>query len=191
MERPRHRRARLDMNVTDSEATMFQAFQDRIPVHCFGCGSLNKHGLQIKSFWAGEDVVCAWRPQPHHIGHPGVLYGGMIASVVDCHCIWTASAYAHRTADVEMHAELRFPYVTGALKVSYRKPVPIDQAIDLRARVVQFAERKAVVKCKVSSQGVVCAEAEVVAVRVASQALLNPSINSEGDQAWQRHAASS
>lgn len=145
---------------------MYKALQDLAPVHCFGCGSLNAHGLQIKSFWAGEDVVCAWRPKPHHIGHPGILYGGTIASVVDCHCIWTASAYAHRMADVELKDTLKFPYVTASLTVNYRKPVPIGEAIDLRARVVDFGERKALVHCQVSCQGVLCAEAQVIAVRM-------------------------
>lgn len=148
---------------------MFRAMQDEVPIHCFGCGALNERGLQIKSFWAGDEVVCAWRPQPHHIGYPGILYGGLIASVVDCHCIWTASAYAHRAAGVEMNGASRFPYVTAALNVNYRKPVPIDQAIDLRARVIEFGERKAIVHCNVSCQGIVSAEAEVVAVRMMEQ----------------------
>jgi acyl-coenzyme A thioesterase PaaI-like protein len=113
---------------------MIRAMQDVMPVRCFGCGALNEHGLHIKSFWAGEDVVCAWRPESHHIGHPGILYGGMIASVVDCHCIWTATAHAHRAAGIEMDETPRFPYVTATLTVSYRKPVPIDNAIDLCAR---------------------------------------------------------
>lgn len=140
--------------------------QDEAPVHCYGCGALNAHGLQIKSFWAGEDVVCAWRPQPYHIGHPGILYGGIIASVVDCHCIWTASAYAHRAAGVEMKDTLRFPYVTAGLTVNYRKPVPIGEAIELCARVADFGERKALVRCRVHCRGVLCAEAEAVAVRM-------------------------
>lgn len=145
---------------------MERALQDIVKVCCFGCGALNAHGLRIKSFWAGDDVVCAWRPQPHHIGHPGILYGGMIASVVDCHCIWTACAYAHRAAGVEMEGTLRFPYVTAVLTVNFRKPVAIGNAIDLRARVTEFGERKAIVQCKVSSQGILCAKAEVVAVRM-------------------------
>ena len=144
---------------------MARAMQDVTPVHCFGCGSLNARGLQIKSFWSGDEVLCAWRPEPHHIGHPGILYGGMIACVVDCHCVWTASAYAHRAAGVEMDGTLRFPYVTASLTVNYRKPVPIDSAIELRARVVEFGERKALVKCLVTAKGVPCADADMVAVR--------------------------
>lgn len=145
---------------------MARAMQDVTPVQCFGCGALNGHGLQIKSFWSGEDVICAWRPQPHHMGYPGILYGGMVACVVDCHCTWTASAYAHRQAGVEMDGVVRFPYVTGSLTVKYLKPIPIDSAIELRARVVDFGERKALVKCSVTAKGALCAEAEMVAVRV-------------------------
>ena len=141
--------------------------QDLIPVHCFGCGALNEHGLQIKSFWAGDDVVCAWRPKPYHLGHPGVLYGGLIASLVDCHCIWTASAYAYRRAGLEMDGNLRFPYVTAGLNLSFRKPIAIDQAVELRARVIEHGNRKSVVKCSVATRGVVCAEGEVVAVMIA------------------------
>jgi acyl-coenzyme A thioesterase PaaI-like protein len=153
-----------------------RAMQDVMPVHCFGCGALNERGLQIKSFWAGDEVVCAWRPEPHHIGHPGILYGGMIASVVDCHCIWAASAYAHRAAGIEMDGTPRFQYVTAALSVNYRKPVPIDSAIELRARVVEFGERKALVKCSVTARGVLSAEAELVAVRMPAAAAAAPAV---------------
>jgi acyl-coenzyme A thioesterase PaaI-like protein len=149
---------------------MLRAMQDVMPNQCFGCGAHNEHGLHIKSFWAGEDVVCAWRPKPHHIGHPGILYGGMIASVIDCHSIWTAVAYAHRVNGVEMGETHRFLYVTAALSVNYRKPVPIDSAIELRARVTDFGERKAIVSCTATCNGVVCADAEVVAVRMATAA---------------------
>lgn len=145
---------------------MFRSMQETMPGHCFGCGPLNERGLQIKSFWAGEDVVCAWRAQPHHIGHPGILYGGMIASIVDCHCIWTACAHAYRVAKLEMDETPRFKYVTASLNVNFRKPVPIDSAVELRARVVEFGERKALVRCSVTCSGVVCAEADVLAVRV-------------------------
>jgi hypothetical protein len=96
------------------EGCVDRALQDLVQVHCFGCGALNEHGLQIKSFWAGEDMVCAWRPKPYHIGHPGILYGGLIASVVDCHCIWTTAAHACRRAGMEMNAEQDIAFVTGA-----------------------------------------------------------------------------
>lgn len=148
---------------------MQSAMQDRIKIHCYGCGALNEHGLQIKSFWAGDEVLCSWRPSPVHIGHPGVLYGGLIASVVDCHCIWTAAAHAYRRAGREMDGSLDFQFVTAALRIDYRKPVPIEQAVELRARETDHSGRKSIVRCTVTSRGVVCAEAEVVAVLVAAK----------------------
>jgi acyl-coenzyme A thioesterase PaaI-like protein len=144
---------------------MQRAFQDIVPVHCYGCGSLNPQGLQIKSFWSGDEVVCAWRAQPHHIGYPGILYGGLIAGLIDCHAMWTAAADAHRRSGIEMGGALRFPFVTASLKVNYRKPVPIDRPVELRARVTEFAERKSLVSCSVLCDGTLSAEAEVLAVR--------------------------
>lgn len=145
---------------------MALSLQDRIPGHCFGCGSLNTEGLQIKSFWVGDEVVCAWRAQPKHIGHPDILYGGVIASVVDCHCIWTAVAYAHRQAGEEVGSSSAHKFVTAALSLQYRKPVRIEDAIELRARVIDFGERRAVVRCTVHSANVLVVEAEVVVVRM-------------------------
>lgn len=149
--------------------TRSTAMQDRIKVHCYGCGALNEHGLQIKSFWVGDEVACAWRPRPEHIGHPGILYGGLIASIVDCHCIWTAAAHAYRRAGREMDGTLDFQFVTAALRIDYRKPVPIEQVVELRAREIEFGGRKSVIKCSVTSRGVACAEAEVIAVLVAAK----------------------
>jgi acyl-CoA thioesterase FadM len=143
--------------------------QDLVKVHCYCCGALNVQRLQIKSFWAGDEVVCAWRPRPEHIGHPGVLYGGLIASVVDCHCIWTAKAHAYRRAGREMNGSAEFMFVTAALRIDYRKPVPIEQAVELRAREVEFSGRKSVINCIVSSRGLACAEAEVVAVLISAR----------------------
>lgn len=145
---------------------MAPSLQDRIPGHCFGCGSLNSEGLQIKSFWIGDEVVCAWRAQPKHIGHPGILYGGIIASVIDCHCIWTAVAYAHRQAGEELGSSAGHTFVTASLSVQYRKPVRIEDALEMRARVIEFGDRKAVVRCTVHSASLLVAEAEVVAVRM-------------------------
>ena len=69
-----------------------RALQDVLKVHCFGCGSLNAQGLQIKSHVEGNEVVCRWQPPPDHIGHPGIVYGGTIASIIDCHAMWTWNA---------------------------------------------------------------------------------------------------
>ncbi|MFI5445555.1 PaaI family thioesterase [Polaromonas sp. UC242_47] len=146
---------------------MDRALQDVLKVHCFGCGALNAHGLQIKSYRIGEVVVCRWRPEPFHMGYPGYVYGGTIASIVDCHAIWTAMDEYCRDVghDIE-NGPPPFAFVTGKLSISYLKPVVIDGEMELRARVTDKGERKTVVACQVFQGSVECASAEVVTVRV-------------------------
>src|SRR5262245_13179943 len=109
------------------------ALQDALKVHCFGCGALNERGLQIKSHWDGDELVCRWLPNPYHIGHPGIVYGGLIASVVDCHAIWTAMATACRDEGVPLDeaSPPPFAFVTGKLSVSYLNPARIDRPLEL------------------------------------------------------------
>lgn len=144
-----------------------RALQDIFKVHCFGCGALNEQGLQIKSHWQGNELVCRWRPQPFHIGHPGFVYGGTIASVIDCHAIWTAMATHCRDIGYDLGTgPPPFAYVTGRLAVNYLKPMAIADEMELRARVTDAGERKSLVACQVFQRDVECANAEVLTVRV-------------------------
>jgi acyl-CoA thioesterase FadM len=141
--------------------------QDLLKVECFGCGVLNERGLQIKSLWAGDRFVCHWRPEAHHIGYPGFVYGGTVASIVDCHAIWTAMATWCRAQAHDLAAgPPPFAFVTGRLTVNYLKAMRIDDGLELRAHVVEAGERKSLVACEVLQNGEVCATAEVLAVRV-------------------------
>ena len=144
------------------------SLQERLPVYCFGCGVLNAKGLQIRSRWRGDECVCRWQPGIEHIGHPGLVYGGTIASVVDCHAIWTALSHACAVEGLELSRDaLSFAYVTGRLTVNYLKPADIAQPLVLSARVVEHGARKSLVSCRVMQGDATCATAEVVAVRVA------------------------
>ena len=147
---------------------MAEAIQDRIPNnHCFGCGPLNADGLGIKSYPAGEETVCTFVPADHHMAGPThVLNGGIIATVVDCHCICTAIADAYRAAGRELGSEPLIWCVTASLRVDYLAPTPIAAPVELRARVREVKGRKRVVECVLSSGGRACARAEVVAVEV-------------------------
>ena len=132
-----------DAGLTHAQAEPGRALQDVLKVHCFGCGALNERGLQIKSRWDGDDMVCRWRPEPFHIGYPGFVYGGTIASVVDCHAIWTALATCSRSAGHALEdGPPPFAFVTGKLSVNYLKPVAIDHEMELRARVIGFGGRR-------------------------------------------------
>lgn len=151
------------------DAAAGRALQDLAPIRCFGCGALNPHGLHVKSRWDGDGLVCRWQPRPFHVGHPGFLYGGALASVVDCHAIWTALATRCRDVGHELaDGPPAFAFVTARLAIDYRRPASIDAPIDLRAHVVERGERKSVVACSVFQRDALCAFAEVVTVRVAA-----------------------
>ena len=145
-----------------------EAFQDLIPDNlCFGCGPQNSHGLRIKSFWNGDDVVCTCHPERYHMaGPPQYLNGGIIATLIDCHSICTAIVHLYKTEGRTIGSEPNIWCATGKLEVRYLCPTPIDRPVNLRARIVDTSPRKVVLQCTLSSGGQPTAEAEVVAVRV-------------------------
>ena len=146
-----------------------KAFQDYYPddlSHCYGCGRLNEHGLQIKSRWDGEEAVCVVHPRPYHTAIPGYVYGGLIASVIDCHATGTAAAAAYRAEGRGMDTAPPLRYLTASLHVDYVSPAPIEGPLELRARVKEIKGRKVLVAVTLSAQGEVCARGEVVAVRM-------------------------
>ena len=146
-----------------------KAFQDFYPddlSHCYGGGRLNPDGLQIKSRWEGDEAVCTFTPRAYHTAIPGYVYGGLIASLIDCHSTGTASAAAHREAGREMGTDPALRFLTAALHVNYLKPTPIDVPLEVRARVQEVKGRKVVVASRLLANGQVCATGEVVAVQV-------------------------
>ncbi len=146
-----------------------KAFQDYYPdhlAHCYGCGRLNEYGLQIKSYWEGEEAVCRFNPKPYHTAIPGYVYGGLIASLIDCHGTGTAAAAMYRAENRAMDTEPPFRFVTASLHVDYVRPTPIDATLEVRARVQEIKGRKVVLALTLSAQGQVCARGEVVAVQM-------------------------
>ena len=144
------------------------AIQDRFSDnHCYGCGTENPLGLQIKSHWDGEVSVCRYTPRPEQSAGPThIVYGGTIASLIDCHSCGTAMAHFYDREEREIGSAPQIWCVTGRLTVNYFKPTPIDQEIEMRATVGDSNDKKAVVHCTLSSGGEVRAEGEVIAVRV-------------------------
>jgi acyl-coenzyme A thioesterase PaaI-like protein len=143
------------------------AFQDHYPddvSHCYGCGRLNEHGHRIKSYWEGEESVCIFLPEPYHTAIPGYVYGGLIASLIDCHSTGTAAAAAYRAAGREMDTEPPLRFVTGSLHVDYLAPTPLGAPLELRGWVEELKDRKVVVGSTLSAHGKVCAKGRVVAV---------------------------
>ena len=146
-----------------------KAFQDYYSddvSHCYGCGRLNVHGLQIKSYWDGDESVCRFQPQPYHTAIPGYVYGGLIASLIDCHATGTAAAAKHRQEGREMGSQPAIRFVTASLHVDYLAPTPMDVVLELRGRVTEIKGKKVVLAVSLSAQGAVCARGEVVTVQV-------------------------
>lgn len=146
-----------------------KSFQEQYPPefsHCYGCGSANDHGLHIRSFWDGDESVCVFEPRGYHTSFPGFVYGGLIASVVDCHSTGTAAAAAYRAEGREFGSDPPLRFVTASLKVDYLKPTPIDAPMRLRSKIREIKGRKVVVDTEVTVGGVLCARGEVVAVKI-------------------------
>ncbi|MFH2009494.1 MAG: PaaI family thioesterase [bacterium] len=146
-----------------------KAFQDYYPddvSQCYGCGRLNEHGHRIKSYWDGEESVCVFTPEPHHTAIPGYVYGGMIASLIDCHSTGTAAAAAYRAAGREMDTDPPLRFVTASLHVDYLAPTPLGGPLELRGVVKEIKGRKVVVSSTLSALGQLCARGEVVAVQM-------------------------
>jgi acyl-coenzyme A thioesterase PaaI-like protein len=157
----------------DKELKAFQDYYADEVSHCFGCGRLNQHGLQIKSYWDGNEAICTFKAQPYYTAIPGLVYGGLTASLIDCHSTGTAAAAAYQAQGREMGTEPRIRYVTGSLHVDYLRPASIDKTITVRAHVVELKGRKVVVRSTLYSGDEACARGEVIAVRMPDD-WLNP-----------------
>ena len=154
-----------DKGMDMTELPFQDQYRDEHSV-CYGCGRLNPQGLQIKSFWDGDDSVCHFTPQPHHTAIKGYVYGGLIASVIDCHGTGTAAAAAFRSAGRPMGSDPDFRFVTASLHVDYLRPTPIDATMELRGSIKEIKGRKVVVSVTVTSKENVCARGRVVAVQL-------------------------
>lgn len=134
--------------------------------HCYGCGRLNSHGLHVQSEWKDGEAVARFTPQQYHIAMPGFVYGGLIASLIDCHAMATA-------AGAFMSAAGRIPgtdetprFVTGSLQVDYKRPTPAGAELILTGRAVEVGERKVIVEVSFRAGEIECARGRVVAVRI-------------------------
>lgn len=134
---------------------MSQSLQDRYAPHnaCFGCGPANRKGLRIQSFVQGDVVVAEWRAEKHHQAFPGMLNGGIIGALLDCHSNWTAT-YFMMKRDGKSEPDCT---VTADFHVKLLRPTPADAVIHLRARVVDSKEDRATVEAELIANDKTCA----------------------------------
>lgn len=146
------------------------AFQDYYAddySHCYGCGRLNEKGHQIKSFWDGDESVCRIVPEKHYSGGmKNILYGGLIASLIDCHGAGTAAAAKAQELKIEMTPGAMPRFVTASLKVDYLAPTPMDTEVELRAKVEEIKGRKVTVSVTLSAEDTVRAKGQLIMVQI-------------------------
>lgn len=155
----------MDAIMTDNQ----KAFQDYYPdnfSHCYGCGRLNDKGLQIKSVWEGDETVCIYNPDEKYMAIPGMVYGGLIASLIDCHSTGSAAAFAARAEGRNIDSEPAIRFLTAALHVDFINPTPMGVGLELRSKAIEIKPKKVVISTVVSANGTICAKGEVVAVKV-------------------------
>jgi len=153
----------------DEIVKAIQDFYQEQVSHCYGCGRLNEHGYQIKSYWDGEQALCIFQPQPYHLAVPGFVYGGLIASIIDCHSTGTAAAAAYEAAGREMGTKPDFRYVTASLHVDYLRPTPIDAILHIAAKANEISGRKVVVSSSVIVDDVETARGLVTVVQMPAE----------------------
>lgn len=134
--------------------------------HCYGCGKNNEFGLQLKSYWDGETTIARFTPKAYHTAFPGFVYGGLLASLIDCHGTGSAAAAAYKFQNREPGSEPALRFVTASLSVDYLAPTPMGVELELRGEFLEVKERKVIVAITVSANGKVCAKGRVIAVKM-------------------------
>jgi acyl-coenzyme A thioesterase PaaI-like protein len=142
-------------------------FQNHMPENvCFGCGLHNEDGLQIKSFWEGDEAILHWESEEKYHGWADLMNGGVMATLIDCHCMGAAMAHAYRLENRDLDSMPEYRYATGTLNIKYLKPTP-NAKVKLVAKIVEVKGRKTVLQCDFFAEdGTKTAEADVVAIRV-------------------------
>jgi acyl-coenzyme A thioesterase PaaI-like protein len=119
---------------------------------CFGCGPANEKGLHVRSFPKGTEVVAEWQAEPQYEAFPGVLNGGIIGSLLDCHCNWTAAWHLMKQSGAESPPCT----VTAEYAIQLKRPTPTDGPITLIARVASSTQDRAVVEGELWAGGKLC-----------------------------------
>jgi acyl-coenzyme A thioesterase PaaI-like protein len=152
--------------------TTEKAIQDHYPEetsYCFGCGCLNEAGHQLKTYWENEGTVAHFTPRPEHMAIPGYVYGGLLASLIDCHGTGTAAAASYRMAGRDPGTEPAFRFVTGSLHVDFLKPTPLGPLLTLRGEVAEMKGRKVIINIALFAAGEQTVRGQVIALQMPEQ----------------------
>ncbi|WP_417796486.1 PaaI family thioesterase [Terasakiella pusilla] len=150
------------------------AFQDAYAddfSHCYGCGKNNPMGHQLKSYWDGEETVATFTPNEEHTALPGFVYGGLLASLIDCHGTGSASAAAYKAEGRPLGSEPALRFVTGNLNVDFLAPTPLGVPLQLRGTIREVKEKKVIVDITIYANDKACVKGSVIAVKMPASML--------------------
>lgn len=132
---------------------------------CYGCGPANKKGLQIKSYVKEDKIICHWQPKPHHHAFPNVLNGGIIGTLLDCHCNWSAAWFLKQTKETDQTPCT----VTAEYSIKLHQPTPMDTPLTLMASLEKVTgEKIAHVKGELFANNRLCASCQGIFIAVKS-----------------------
>ena len=144
------------------------AIQDHYPedvAHCYGCGRLNEVGHQIKTRADGAATVTEFTPAPYHTAIPGYAYGGLVASIIDCHSTGSAAIFAMQERGLPIGGGESLRFVTAHLEIDYLLPTPLETFL-LIGRKLEIKGRKVLVGTELSVGGVVTAKGSAVLIEL-------------------------
>jgi len=150
-----------------------KAIQDLYPdelAHCYGCGMNNPDGYQLKTYLAGDETIAHFTPDEKFTALPGSVYGGLVASLLDCHGTGSAAAFACVAENIDLENTETIPVrcVTASLKVDFKAPTPMGTELELIGKLRSIEGRKIWVDMTLSAKGIICATGEILAIKLKS-----------------------
>ncbi|MGC8864881.1 MAG: PaaI family thioesterase [Bacteroidales bacterium] len=133
---------------------------------CYGCGRLNPHGYHLKTRWEGDHTLTTFIPSEHHTAIPGFVYGGLLASLIDCHGTGSASLALVRDRGIELQPYNAPRCVTASLQVNYHKPTPLGPELRILGKIVEVKGRKVIIDAELYAGDCLCVTGQIVAVEV-------------------------
>lgn len=134
--------------------------------HCYGCGYKNEQGYQLKTVWVGDQTLTRFTPEAKHTAIPGYVYGGVLASIIDCHGTGSGALALARERGIVLEGSNAPRCVTASLKVNYLKPTPLGPELQVNGRIREVKGRKVIVDAELSVNGNVTVTGEIIVVEV-------------------------
>jgi acyl-coenzyme A thioesterase PaaI-like protein len=132
--------------------------------HCYGCGRLNDYGHHLKTYLEDEITKSTFLPKEYHIAIEGFVYGGLLASLIDCHGTGSASIFYARENGIEIVKGNAPRFVTGNLNVTYLKPTPLGKELEITGELKEITRKKVVTSIKIIVDGICTVQGEVTAI---------------------------